>query len=126
MKTVIVLTALFGALPHVSAWGVLGHDTVAYVASNFVKPATKAYAQQILGDTSADYLANVATWADSFRSTSAGRFSAPFHFIDANDSPPDACSIDFARDCGAAGCVVSAINNYVRSQPLSRCQIFTC
>jgi len=51
--------------------------------------------------------------ADSYRYTTAGKFSAPFHYIDALDSPPSSCGVDYTRDCGTGGCVVSAINNYV-------------
>lgn len=32
---------------------------------------------------------------------------------DAEDNPPSACSVDLNRDCGAGGCIVSAIANYV-------------
>lgn len=96
-----------------NAWGTLGHETVAYVAQNFVSSSTASWAQGILSDTSTSYLANYATWADTYRYTSAGTFSAPFHFIDANDKPPSSCSVDFDRDCGPDGCVVSAIQNYV-------------
>ncbi|ESZ99132.1 hypothetical protein SBOR_0542 [Sclerotinia borealis F-4128] len=99
-------------IPATYAWGSLGHHTVAYIASNFVSPATKTYFQGILGDTSTDYLATVASWSDSYRYTTAGAFSAPFHYIDAEDSPPTSCGVDYDRDCGARGCVVSAINNY--------------
>ncbi|RAL64302.1 hypothetical protein DID88_002194 [Monilinia fructigena] len=86
--------------------------TVAYVATNFVSTATKSYFQEILGNTSTDYLASVATWSDSYRYTTAGAFSAPFHYIDAQDSPPSSCGVEYSRDCGSSGCVVSAINNY--------------
>lgn len=41
----------------------IGHETIAYVASNFVSSATMTYFQDILGDTSASYLASVAPWA---------------------------------------------------------------
>lgn len=51
--------------------------------------------------------------ADSYRYTTAGKFSAPYHYIDANDSPPSSCSVDLSRDCDSEGCVVSAIKNYV-------------
>ncbi|KKY30129.1 putative nuclease s1 [Diaporthe ampelina] len=94
------------------AWGAFGHETVAYVATNFVSASTKTYFQSLLGDTSADYLATVSTWADSYRSTTAGKFSAPFHYIDAQDNPPSSCGVDYDRDCGSGGCVVSAISNY--------------
>ncbi|CAK5274326.1 unnamed protein product [Mycena citricolor] len=89
------------------AWGVLGHATVAYVAQNFVKSTTATWAKGVLGDTSTSYLANIASWADTFRATTAGSFSAPFHFIDALDSPPTSCNVNFSRDCTKAGCSIS-------------------
>lgn len=104
---------LASSLPSALAWGAMGHEAIAYVATNFVSSATKSYMQTLLGDTSTDYLASVASWADSYRSTTAGRFSSPFHYIDANDSPPSSCSVSYSRDCGSGGCVVSAISNYV-------------
>jgi hypothetical protein len=97
----------------VQAWGTLGHTTVAFVASNFVSSTTQNFLQDVLHNTSSTYLAEVATWADSFRYTQAGRFSAPFHFIDAEDNPPSTCSVVFNRDCGGHGCIVGAVKNYV-------------
>ena len=110
--------ALASTLPTALAWGAMGHETVAYVATNFVASSTKTYFQSLLGDTSTDYLASVASWADSYRYTTAGKFSAPYHYIDANDSPPSSCSVSVSRDCGSAGCIVTAIANYT-SQLLS-------
>jgi hypothetical protein len=55
------------ALPGAMAWGAMGHETVAYIATNFVASSTKTYFQSLLGDTSTDYLASVASWADSYR-----------------------------------------------------------
>lgn len=65
----IAAAALFSAaaLPSAMAWGAMGHETVAYIATNFVASTTKTYFQTLLGDTSTDYLASVATWADSYR-----------------------------------------------------------
>ncbi|KAI0872977.1 putative nuclease S1 precursor [Hypoxylon argillaceum] len=105
---------LLGAsvLPGAIAWGSLGHVTIAYIASNFVRPGTTAHFQAVLGNDTAHYLAGVATWADSIRYTKWGRFSRNFHFIDAKDDPPAYCGVDFARDCKADGCVVSALQNY--------------
>lgn len=68
---------------------------------------------QAEGNTSDAYLAYVATWADTYRYTSEGSFSAPYHFIDAQDKPPGTCGVDYDRDCGDEGCVISAIANYV-------------
>jgi hypothetical protein len=105
--------ALSSLLPNAVAWGSLGHETVAYIASNFVASDTKVFFQTILHNKTSSYLAGVATWADSFRYTKAGKFSEPFHFIDAEDSPPSACGVKYSRDCGEKGCIVGAITNYV-------------
>ncbi|KAJ5668893.1 hypothetical protein N7462_009963 [Penicillium macrosclerotiorum] len=104
----------FGAVSGVKAWGSLGHATVAYVAQNYLSSSTASWAQGVLGDTSSSYLANIASWADTYRSTTAGKWSAPLHFIDAEDDPPTSCNVDYDRDCGSSGCSISAIANYTQ------------
>lgn len=89
-----------------------GHITIAYVASNFVQPQTQTYFQTLLRNDTGDYLANVATWADSIRYTKWGHYTGVYHFIDAKDSPPTSCTVDLDRDCKKEGCVVTAIQNY--------------
>ncbi|KAJ5175679.1 uncharacterized protein N7482_001556 [Penicillium canariense] len=108
--TLVTLGSVGGA----NAWGALGHATVAYVAQNYVSASTAAWAKGVLGDTSSSYLANIASWADDYRATTAGKWSAPFHFIDAEDNPPTSCNVDYNRDCGSAGCSISAIANYTQ------------
>ncbi|KDQ19758.1 hypothetical protein BOTBODRAFT_27185 [Botryobasidium botryosum FD-172 SS1] len=118
------LSRLAAALPFagsVIAWGELGHRTVAAVAQNYLAPATQTWVASLLGSES---MVDVSTWADEYRFTSAGRFSAPYHFLDAMDSPPKTCDVDFSRDCGGA-CIVGAITNYtsrVQDQSLSQSQ----
>lgn len=107
------LALVVSGLPAALAWGNMGHETVAYIASNFVQPATESFFQNLLGDSSSDYLANVATWADTYRYTSEGSYSKPFHFIDAQDNPPSSCDVVMSRDCADGNCVVTAIANYV-------------
>ncbi|KAF2841472.1 S1/P1 nuclease, partial [Patellaria atrata CBS 101060] len=101
-------------LPTVYAWGTLGHTTVAYVAQHFVSAKTAKWAKSILNDTSDSYLANSATWADSYRYTAEGGFSSVFHYIDALDNPPQTCNVVFERDCPEEGCIVSALANYTQ------------
>ena len=110
----IILLATLAAATGARAWGSLGHETIAYIAQDHVSSATEEWAQAILGDTSSSYLANIATWADSYRYTDEGAFSAPFHYIDAEDNPPESCNVDYDRDCGNEGCIVSAIANYTQ------------
>ncbi|EKG11768.1 S1/P1 nuclease [Macrophomina phaseolina MS6] len=109
-RHLLPLLPLLPATAH--AWGTLGHETVAFIAQNFVSAGTKTWAQGILDTTSSSYLASVATWADSYRYTTEGAFSAEYHYIDANDSPPDTCNVELGRDCPDSGCIVSAIANY--------------
>lgn len=109
-----LIAPLLCLMPAAQGWGTLGHMTVGYIAQNFVSNETALWAQQILNDEGSSYLAAVAPWADEFRSAPGGQFSEPFHFIDANDDPPHSCNLNFNRDCGSKGCLVSAINNYVR------------
>jgi len=114
MKFTLKIPALIllSLATHTLAWGTLGHETIAFIAQNFVAADTKVFFSSILKDEGTEYLAKVATWADSFRYTKAGRFSEPFHFIDAEDNPPDSCGVKYSRDCGESGCVVAAISNY--------------
>ncbi|KAI9816344.1 MAG: hypothetical protein M1832_005101 [Thelocarpon impressellum] len=112
--SVLPVVALLVSAPACHAWGALGHQAVAFVATNFVSPKAKSVCQELLGNRSTSYLAGVSTWADSFRSSAAGRFSAPFHYIDAMDAPPATCRVNFERDCDEKGCVVAAIANYTK------------
>lgn len=68
----------------------------------------------MLGNEDNDYLASVASWADSIRYTKWGRFSKNFHFIDAHDNPPYSCDVDLQRDCKEEGCVINALSNYTQ------------
>ncbi|KAJ7875677.1 hypothetical protein B0H13DRAFT_1632538, partial [Mycena leptocephala] len=84
------------------------------ITQNYLIPTTAAWAKIVLNDTSTSYQANIGSWADTYRTTTAGAWSAPLHFIDAEDNPPTSCSIDYTRDCGASGCSISAIANYTQ------------
>jgi hypothetical protein len=82
------------------------------MAQDLISPETAKFAQQLLNDTSSAYLANVATWADSYRREPEGAFSSVLHYIDSLDDPPQSCNVDYDRDCPEEGCIVSAIANY--------------
>ncbi|KAF2012642.1 hypothetical protein BU24DRAFT_494606 [Aaosphaeria arxii CBS 175.79] len=110
MVLLLALLPLFSST--VSAWGTLGHTTVAIIAQQLVDKKTASLAQHLLNDTSSNYLAHIATWADSYRKEPEGEFSSPLHYIDALDQPPKSCNVDYERDCPEEGCIVSAIANY--------------
>ncbi|KAH9009011.1 nuclease Le1 [Lactarius deliciosus] len=106
------LAAVVVAPSGVAAWGSLGPQTTGYVAMQFRTPNTLSTVQSILGSTFSSSLGPASTWADTVRSQTAFKFTAPYHFIDAEDNPLSSCSVDLVRDYGASGCVVSAIQNY--------------
>ncbi|TWU74422.1 hypothetical protein ED733_003894 [Metarhizium rileyi] len=102
------------SVPGTVAWGSLGHITTAYLAGHFVANTTEAFFKDLLRSQDDDYMAKVASWADSIRYTKWGRFTKNFHFIDAHDDPPTSCNVDFKRDCKEDGCVISALANYTQ------------
>ncbi|EDN92757.1 hypothetical protein SS1G_08621 [Sclerotinia sclerotiorum 1980 UF-70] len=106
--TPFVLLGLNSLLPLTNAWGTLGHQTVAYVATNFVAESTRDYFQMLLRNDTGSYLAGVATWADSYRLAALLRLFQRFFNTEINA----ACGVKFARDCGEEGCVVGAILNF--------------
>lgn len=113
----------------VACWGGLGHRTVGYLAQKrFTKEGAELFETLIRPTTSFD-ISDAAVWADSIRHNrgytegwhfigksrkpSPGR-SRSDPFIDAKDSPPEQCNLNYARDCKQTqGCVISAISNQV-------------
>lgn len=94
------------------AWGNLGHETVGYVAQNFLAPKALAFVQSSLGSTYSKSLGVAATWADTVKYETAYKWSAGLHFVDANDNPPTSCSVQETRDCDGGLCILTAIANY--------------
>lgn len=68
--------ALFACTSLAAAWGAVGHATVATIAQNYLTPAGQSFVSNILGPGVS--MASVASWADTYRSTAAGTFSASF------------------------------------------------
>ncbi|KDQ51131.1 hypothetical protein JAAARDRAFT_73787 [Jaapia argillacea MUCL 33604] len=107
---VLVLAAFVGG---VAAWGNLGHQTVGYVAQQFLAPKAAAFVNSSLGSTYSYSLGVAATWADTVKYETGYTWSAPLHFVDANDSPlTGSCSVQETRDCGDNDCILAAIANY--------------
>ncbi|KAJ4403999.1 hypothetical protein N0V85_004956 [Neurospora sp. IMI 360204] len=113
MKASVVLPVVLFQAATVSAWGKLGHATVASVAQQYLTPNTVKQVQAILGDNSTTYMGNIASWADSFRYEAGNDWSAGLHYVNGHDAPPpESCHLVFPEDCPPEGCVVSAIGNY--------------
>ncbi|KAL7269489.1 hypothetical protein RUND412_007852 [Rhizina undulata] len=101
---------LFAVLPApVVSWGMMGHQAVALLASRYFLPETARFVKEHLNGQP---LTRAATWADAYSHTANGRYSAPWHYIDAKDDPPRYCGVQYKRDCKSeAGCIISALVN---------------
>ena len=73
------------------AWGRQGHRLVGLVAEQYLSPAAKAQVAELLRK---ETLADVASWADDYRSEHPE--TAPWHFV---DIPSTAAAYDRNRDC---------------------------
>ncbi|RZS54401.1 S1/P1 nuclease [Sphaerotilus mobilis] len=98
----LLLTSL--ALPGIAlAWGHTGHELIADLAQSRLSPAAHAEARRLLALRGASRLAEVATWADEFRTATTARW----HYV---NLPPDRCEYKPAEHCMKGQCAVEAVN----------------
>lgn len=109
-----MLLAVLALVCAAHAWGPIGHEVVATIASNLL---SQSQVENVLSIVGADSLASVANWADQVRSEPSFKWSAPLHYI---NTPDNQCSYDYSRDCvdeqtGQQGfCVAGAIYNFTQ------------
>ena len=110
----LALASSFSLHAVVEAWGDIGHRTIALLAERYFTQASADLVSSLLGDLEDATVSDAATWADSVRRTPGFTQTGAWHYIDAMDSPPKSCSVNYKRDCQPKeGCVVSAIVNQV-------------
>jgi hypothetical protein len=54
-------------------------------------------------------ISDAAVWADHQKFKYP--FTKPWHYLDAEDKPPNTCHVSYEADCKEDGCVISAIEN---------------
>jgi hypothetical protein len=109
LPSLLSLLSLLFLLPPSSAWGNLGHRTIALLAEKHFTPAAASYVQLLLGS---DPISDAAIWADDYKFLPQGRHTSSWHFVDARDDPPAACSFSYSRDCTPnRTCIIDAIVN---------------
>ncbi|KAK7464100.1 hypothetical protein VKT23_006262 [Stygiomarasmius scandens] len=67
----------------VIGWGDKGHSAVGYIAMEFLNPTATEFVKSTLGPDYNGSLGVAATWADSVRRTPEYKWSAGYHFVDA-------------------------------------------
>ena len=117
----LLTTTLFTILPLTTAWGSLGHRTVAYLSSLYLTPSATRFANHLLNGQD---ISEAALFPDKIAHIPSFAYTRQWHYIDAADDPPHSCGINMTRDCAeGSGCVVSAIANHterVMDQDLPR------
>lgn len=100
-----------------TAWGEIGHRTVAYLARMYFTEDAEALFQELVKPTDTFDISDGAVWPDNRRVQGKRPWSKPWHYIDAKDEPPKKCRVNYNSDCNEEkGCVVSAIANLVRTR----------
>ncbi|KAK0245383.1 nuclease Le1 [Armillaria nabsnona] len=124
MKCATLTAVIVSFLPKVYSWGASGHEAVGYASilySRFLASKASSFVASTLA--SGETLSSAATWADTVRSESAFSWSAPFHFVDAEDNPPTSCSVSESRDCSSGTCIPNYTSRVVDNS-LSHEQIY--
>jgi hypothetical protein len=86
------------------AWGRDGHNIVALIAAERLKPEAAAQVKELLGNAT---LTDVASWADEVRSQR--KETAPWHYV---DIPFDATGYDAKRDGKDGDNVIDALERF--------------
>lgn len=89
------------AAPNALAWGTEGHMVVADIAVKYLHPDVLGKVNALLatdtsGLTDKTDIASESTWADKYRGTSEGSFTAKWHYVDTEIGGKDAGDIDKA------------------------------
>lgn len=87
MKTAAIVGISLALAGQVAAWGELGHQAVGYIAMEFLAPNALAFVEETVDSSHNHNLGPAAVWADDVKHTKGFTFTAPFHFIDAEDDP---------------------------------------
>ncbi|EMC90833.1 hypothetical protein BAUCODRAFT_80723 [Baudoinia panamericana UAMH 10762] len=108
----ILPTTVLGSASLVVAWGDLGHRTVGYLAQHYFTDAANQYVNDLIRPSDTFDISDAAVWPDKARNYPEYKYTANWQFIDAQDDPPNACNVNYKRDCeGENGCIISALVN---------------
>jgi hypothetical protein len=91
--------------PSVFAWGAIGHAAIANTAWQLMNEKAKAAVYNYI--PSNDTMTDIASLADQYAETPAGKWSAHLHYVNMNKGQTE---FEMSVDC-TNGCVVSAIMN---------------
>ena len=116
MRSLLVAAMMLASLPgRVLAWGEVGHETVALIASHLLTPSATRMVEDVLRSAPASKaMRDIALWADRNGLPETSRW----HTV---AIPPTGAGYDRARDCPDGECIVEKLGAFVRKlqQPSS-------
>lgn len=105
MRLALVLAVVAVVVPTVLGWGAVGHAAICNTAWELMNDAARKAAYNYI--PSNDTMTDVASLADEYAETAAGKWSAHLHYVNMNAGQTE---FEMGVDC-TNGCVVSAILN---------------
>jgi hypothetical protein len=95
------------------SWGLIGHETVAYIAESHLTAKTKTVVYELLDLNEEEDLSSISYWADSLRNGPARKQTSAWHFIDLNVRTDSANTNAIQKRCKEKSCVVNQINDEI-------------
>jgi hypothetical protein len=109
-RVVLLLGALLGS-GAAFAFGPLGHQTVAEIASRGLNPHARAEVERLLGDRASNAMRDASTWADDLVNKGGHKELRPLHYV---NYPRDSCYYDARRDCRDGRCAEAALVRFAK------------
>ena len=106
-RTIALLLSLLAVAAPALGWGPSGHEMVADLAQDQLRPVARAEVDRLLAGEAKPTLAGVANWADDVRYAKRGQSTSRWHFVNFKGGD---CSYVPPRDCPDGDCIIAAIN----------------
>jgi hypothetical protein len=91
------------------AFGSLGHEVVAELASRQLNPAAKREVERLFDKPADVALREASVWPDQIKGLKALGALGPLHYV---SMPKDQCTLDREKLCPRGNCVVSALETF--------------
>jgi hypothetical protein len=108
MRSFVLAAMMLAAFPGKAlAWGEIGHETVALIASHLLTPAANRMVEEVLRSAPAPKaMRDIALWADRNGLPETSRW----HTV---AIPPTGAGYDRARDCPDGECIVEKVGSFI-------------
>ncbi|XP_042470919.1 endonuclease 1-like isoform X1 [Zingiber officinale] len=103
------MAMMVSSLPVAESWSKEGHILTCRIAQDLLDHEAAETVKHLLPQYANGDLSSLCTWPDQVRHWYKYRWTSPLHFI---DTPDEACTFDYGRDCKEDKCVAGAISNF--------------